>query len=172
MNQRVVSFSIFALFAATVVLGHVGDDWSRFDHRSFRVTAVQAGDRITIADANGRTETVQLPGIVPIDSSAADWLKDRLTGEEITLLLQSPQTRNADGSLRAFAFSDNQNLSVEAVKAGLAYADRREKTEMDGLLDSAETDARKKKRGAWATLTFEQMPAWRQAWVKSLPHVP
>ena len=108
-------------------------------------------------------------GIAPIDSSATDWLKNRLTGQQITLLLQSPQTRNADGSLRAFVFLKNQNLSVELIKAGLAYADRREKTEMDSLIDTAESEARKKKRGAWATLKTEQMPAWRQAWLKSLP---
>jgi endonuclease YncB( thermonuclease family) len=164
-----MTFSILALFVASLVAAHAPDDWAVFNHRSFGVTDVVSGDRILIQTGTGKIEPVKLLGISPIDSSAAKWMKEQIAGQRVTLLLQSPQTRNADGSLSAFVFFDNKNLSVELAKAGLAYADRREKTEMDSLIDTAEADARKKKRGAWATLSFEQMPAWRQAWLKSLP---
>ena len=169
MRRTLIASSILALVIASIVLGHVPDDWSTFDHKTFQMTAVESGDRIQIAYSDGRMDTVKLLGISPIDASASDWLKACVLHQQITLLLQSPQTRDSTGALRAFVFLNNRNLSFELAKAGLAYADRRENTELDGLIDSAEAEARKKKRGAWPNLRIEQMPAWRQAWLKSLP---
>jgi len=151
-----------------MAIGYRTDDWSQYDHHAVRVVAVITGDSLRIESGSGKMDTVKLLGIAGLDS-AQSWLHDKVVGRQVMLLLESPQTRDSAGRLRAFAFLDNQNLSVELTKAGLAFADRREKTEMDGVIDPAEADARKKKRGVWATLKFEQMPAWRQAWAKSLP---
>ncbi len=144
------------------------DDWSRFNHQTAKVNSAEALNSLQITTASGYTDTITLLGIQAADT-AQPWLKDHVIGQKVTLLLEAPQTRDRSGHLRAFAFLDNENLSVALVKAGLAYVDRREKTEMDGLLDPAESESRKKKRGLWATVTFDQMPAWRQAWLKSLP---
>jgi hypothetical protein len=157
-----------ALLIISVVLGHRPDDWEKFDHRTFHASGVTADASLMIQTGQSKHERVSLSGIVPADS-ASTWLAAHAQGREVTLMLESPQTRNADGQLRAFVFVGNVNLNVELVKAGLAYADRRGKSIMDGLIDPAESDARKKKRGFWSTLTDEQQPAWRKAWVRSLP---
>ncbi len=151
---------------ASIALAHEPDDWSQFDHQSFQVIAVPTGDSLVIDTANGKPVTVKLAGIAGTDAARV-WLSDRTLGKNVTLLLSCPQTRDA-GQLRAFVFLDNENLAVELAKAGLAYADRRETTVMDGVIDPAESEARKKKRGMWASLTFEQMPPWRQAWLRGL----
>jgi endonuclease YncB( thermonuclease family) len=154
---------------ASATAAYRADDWATFDHRSFKVINIIDGDKLRIELPNGKMDTVRLLGVAGADAGKP-WLAQRTTGRRVSLLLQSPQTRDPSGELRAFVFLENQNLNVELVKAGLAYADRREKSEMDGVIDPAESDARKKKRGIWATIRFEQQPAWRQAWVKSLPH--
>ena len=168
LRQRSIAFMTIALLITSMAIGHRSDDWSRYDHQTVRVVGIIRGDSLRIESNNGMKDTIKLPGIDAVDS-ADQWLAANVTGKQVTLLLESPQTRDAEGRLRAFAFLDNQNLNVELVKAGLAYADRREKTEMDSLIDSAESDARKKKQGLWATIKTGQMPAWRQAWLKSLP---
>jgi endonuclease YncB( thermonuclease family) len=163
-----IAFLTIILLIASMAIGYRADDWSRYDHQSVRVVAAITGDCLQIETASGKTDTVALLGAAESASTQA-WLQNHVAGKQLTLLLESPQTRDPAGRLRAFAFLGNQNLSVELVKAGQAYADRREKTEMDALIDPAEADARKKKRGLWASLRPETMPAWRQAWMKSLP---
>jgi endonuclease YncB( thermonuclease family) len=151
-----IAFSIFTLIAASVVLihagvlGRCGDDWSRFDHQAFRVSGVQSGDSIQISVANGSIETVRLLGITSPAAGAQQWLRDRAVGRDITLLLQSPQTRDASGQLLAFAFINDSNLSVEITGTGMARADRHNRSMMDGLIRSAERDAQKKELGIWA----------------------
>jgi endonuclease YncB( thermonuclease family) len=166
--RRSIVFATFALLFASALMARSGDDWARFNHQSFRVTSVASGDSLEISTAGGKPEVIHLLGIVGTDQSRT-WLANQIVGRDVTLLLQSPQTRGVDGELRAFAWFDNRNISVELVKQGLAYADRREKSEMDGTIDPAESEARKKKLGLWANLQFEQMPAWRQAWLRSFP---
>jgi endonuclease YncB( thermonuclease family) len=151
------------------LFGLTGDDWSRYDHQAFRVSRIVSGDSIQITTRSGSTETIKLLGTASPDARAVMWLKQQALNQDATLLLQSPQTRDAAGNLLAFVFVDRANLSVELVTEGLAFADRREKTVMDGVIDPAEADARKKKRGMWATLKFDQMPEWRKAWIKTLP---
>lgn len=174
-RRRIIGSIILALIAASVLasysgtLGKSGDDWSRFDHRSFRVLGAEADDSLRIALPSGSTEIVKLLGIASADGREKAWLDDRTRGRSVTLLLHSPQTRNASGRLLAFVFLDESNLSVELAREGLVYADRREKTAMDALIDPAESEARKKKRGIWTNLKFEQMPQWRKDWLQSLP---
>jgi endonuclease YncB( thermonuclease family) len=168
LRRRSIATLTIALLIASATVGYRADDWSRFDHQPVRVVAAITGDSLQIETANGKTDTAKLLGAAGVEPGRR-WLQANIVGKQVTLLLQSPQTRDPAGRLRAFALLDNQNLSVELTKAGLAYADRREKTEMDGVIDPAESDARKKQRGIWATIKFEQMPAWRQAWLKSLP---
>jgi endonuclease YncB( thermonuclease family) len=162
----------FALFAASVAFSHlaVSDNWSRFNHRSFHISGVAGGDSILIETSPQQTETVRLLGIVaPTESDAARTLLGELTaGREATLLLQTPEARDARGSLLASVFVDGTDLSVSLAKAGVVYADRRQPSVMSGSIDPAEAEARKKKRGLWQDLKSAQMPAWRQAWLRGL----
>jgi hypothetical protein len=166
--KRVVAISAFTLFITSIVLAHRADDWTTFDHHTFHVLCISAENTLEIQTKAGATQTITLDGIVPVDATGP-WLIEHVINRDITLMLATPQTRNSAGHLKAFVFLGNENLNVELVKAGLAYADRRAKTVMDGLIDPAESDARKKKRGIWYGMTDEQMPAWRKAWLRSLP---
>ncbi len=153
-RHRLIAFSIFTLLAASVVLtragvlGQCGDDWSNYDHQTFRVTNIPTGDSIQIARSDGTTETIRLLGVA--SPAAQQWLRERTASRDVTLLLQSPQTRDAYGNLLAFAFIDHSNLSVDIVEAGMARADRRSQSVMDGLIRPAEKNAQKKKLGMWA----------------------
>ncbi len=117
---------------------------------------------------------MKLAGIVTDDSSTAakTFLTARTTNAEVTLLLKSPETRNSLGRLEAYAYIDGSCLNGELVKAGMAFADRRQADVMSGMINPAEAEARKKKRGLWATLTFEQMPEWRRAWLRGFKQQP
>jgi endonuclease YncB( thermonuclease family) len=169
LRRRLVGSAIFALLIASVVMARSGDDWAIYDHHSFHVIEAESGDSVRISTENGSIESVKLLGIDALDARSKEWLTHRALGANVTLLLQSPQTRDSSGRLLAFVFIDHSDLSVELTKAGWAFADRRGKTAMDGLIQPAEAEARKKKLGMWADLKFEQMPAWRQAWLRSLP---
>jgi endonuclease YncB( thermonuclease family) len=173
--RRWIALMVFTLIAVSVALtyagtfGRCGDDWAKYDRQTFRVTRVTSGDLIQISVANGSLETVRLLGVASPTAGAQQWLSDRIAGRDVTLLLQSPQTRDASGSLLAFVFIGHADLSVDLTAAGLIFADRRERTVMDGLIDPAEATARKKKLGVWADLRFDQMPQWRKDWLRSLP---
>jgi endonuclease YncB( thermonuclease family) len=155
-SRRLIAFAIFTLVAASVILTHAGafgqcgDDWSRYDHQTFRVIAVPSGDTIRISLASGSLETVRLLGIASPAAAAQQWLTDRTTAQDVTLLLQSPQTRDSSGALLAFAYIHHSNLSVEITQAGMARPDRQNKSIMDALIRSAEKESQKKKLGQWS----------------------
>jgi endonuclease YncB( thermonuclease family) len=156
------------------MLGRTGDDWATFNHRTFHVTGVVSGDVLTLATDNGRSQTVKLLGIVaPMGSEkgAAEsrcFLTEQALNHNVTLLLPLPQTRDDRGRLLAYVFVDGENLSVAITKAGMAYADRRDRQLMAGLIEPAEAEARKKNRAMWKDLKFDQMPPWRQEWFQTL----
>ncbi len=172
-RRRVLFLLAICVFASIVagrfaVVGPVGDDWARFDHRTFDVTGVDRG-MIALKDVG----PVRMPGVyIPTGTEAgaaasALWLSNQLTGKPATLMIVGPQTRDADGVLRARVYLDGTgDLALSAVKAGIAYADRRGTDPFRPALTAAEADARKHARGLWAALTFEQMPVWRQAWLR------
>jgi endonuclease YncB( thermonuclease family) len=168
MRRKRVKLTIVGILLASIAVASRGDDWARFDHKTVQVIDIIDGNSLRIQTPAGR-ETLRLLGIDGTDAAGA-WLVDHAKGRSVTLLLQSPQTRDETGRLRSFVFLDNQNVAVELVKEGLAYADRREKTVMDGVIDPAEAEARKKKRGLWSGQGPQHMPQWRQDWLRTLRH--
>jgi endonuclease YncB( thermonuclease family) len=154
---------------ASMVAAHVGrtDDWRRYDHRSFTVAAIVGGDAIQLDDGT----RVRLLGLADPTPAAAGWLADHVLGRAVTLLLPPVGARDGDGRLVAYAYdADGACVNVELVGAGLAYADRRTVDPLAGLIDPAESEARRKGRGVWHGLRIEQMPPWRQAWLRAREH--
>ena len=153
------------LLAASVVADHrfgrPSDDWGRYDHRTFDVSAATT-DSIRLADGT----TVRLLGVADPVPAAAGVLADL---HRVTLLLPTVGVRDGDGRLAAYVYpaEGGECVGVTLVRDGLAYADRRRSDPMSGLFDVAESEARRKGRGLWAGLRFDQMPAWRQAWLRS-----
>ena len=144
--------------------GRHGDDWSRYDHPTVAASA-SSGGALRLDDGT----LVHLLGVTDPSPAAAGWLAGQLSNRPVTLLLPTVGTRDPAGRLVAYAFSsdDLTCLNVAIVRDGMAYADRRGTDAMAGAIDAAETEARRKRRGLWKGLRFEQMPPWRQAWLRS-----
>jgi endonuclease YncB( thermonuclease family) len=148
---------LLALGAAVLLdhlgyFGYDGDDWRRFDGRSFNVSRALDG-RTLIVSADGREVTVVLLGVdPPTDPAARVHLSNRLTGRQVTLKLEPLQTRDAQGRLLAWVYlGDTGCLNLDLVRDGLARADARRASTFRGPLEAAQTDARKHRRGLWAS---------------------
>lgn len=150
-----------------------GDDYARFDRGTFAVAAVVDGDTFLLSD---REHTpVTLLGVDAPDlpaghfaTEAAAYLRGRLEGKSVLLKLDGTQTRDPVGRLRAYVYlSDTDLLNADIVRDGRAYADRRLKHTFGPIVEQLENEARKKHRGLWESVTDDQHPQWRQAWLRS-----
>jgi micrococcal nuclease len=158
------------------LFGYQGDDHARFDQRRASVIEVIDGDTVRIADDDGPPLPARLLGIDAPELPDAHWAPKahaytaaRLKDRTVTLRLDPLQTRDADGRLLAYLFiTDGDCLNVDLARDGQAYADRRLSHSLRTLIESAETEARRKGRGLWKDVTESQMPAWRQAWLEEL----
>ena len=152
---------VVASVAADHRFGRPSDDWARYDHRTFDVSATTP-DSVRLADGT----VVRLLGVADPVPAAAGVLGGL---HRVTLLLPTVGVRDGDRRLAAYVYpaDGGECVGVTLVRDGLAYADRRRTDPMSGLFEVAENDARRKGRGLWAGLKFDQMPAWRQAWLRS-----
>src|SRR2546423_8049434 len=102
---------LLVAFGAAVLLDHLGyfayhgDDWRRFDGRSFPVSRIIDGRTFDIT-ADRDEVTVALLGI---DSATASHvgrqsLAARIEGRSVTLKLEPLQTRDSEGRLIAWAY--------------------------------------------------------------------
>ncbi len=171
---RIISVSLAVFVIGLIGLGRFGllgatqNDWQAYDRRSFTVEKASAGDRIALA---GGTRVRMLGAAAPEvgkpgeDESRA-YTQNRLVGRTVTIRLEPTQTRDADGLLLAYVFlTDGDNVNLDLVKDGHAYADRRVKHTFASAFEQAENDARRKPRGLWVDLRSEDQPAWRRQWL-------
>ncbi len=182
---------IVVLLFCSIVIGNLwqqargGDDWARLDQQFFVVQSVMSGDRMAVESADGRTqEIVQLLGVDAPDLQPAgepsppgaleayQSLRDIAQSKRVMLRLPALSPRQADGLVRAYVYLDGDppSLSVNErlVADGNAYADRRRDHPFQKQFDQAEGEARRKKRGFWASVRDDQQPAWRQEWLRKL----
>lgn len=174
--RRLLIASGYVLFAAlfiSILVSHSrasSDDWSRFDHRAFRVINVIAGDEIVI-ETNVEPMQVRLLGAVDPQIQSIQTRENviaRAMNEMVTISLEPVQTRDADGDLRAFVYlSAADCLNQDLIHDGLAFADRRGRFTYQSQFIMAENEARKKQRGMWKTMSEDQMPSWRREWLRS-----
>ncbi len=178
---RYGAFSLLFLIILTVVLDHTGafgysgSDERRFDHASVIVTRAIDGDTICVRRPDENVETtVHLLGIDAPDLPAAHWATSaakyttaRTAGRTVTLRLDPIGWRNDRGELLAYVFiTEADNLNLDLIHDGQAYADRRIVHSLHAPFEAAEKEARQKKRGLWKALADEDQPAWRRAWLK------
>jgi endonuclease YncB( thermonuclease family) len=161
------------IFLISIVADHLyaggGDDWARFDGREFVVQSVDANDTLTLASSAGKLQVVHLLGVAPLETQGISPAAKQLAGKAITVKLDTTQTRDAGGRLLAYAFlNDRELINADLVRGGDAFADRREPYLLHGILDEAEADARKKRRGLWQMITEAQMPEWRKQWLAEM----
>ena len=146
-----------------------GDDWSRFDAKSAQFAGAIDGQTIAIRDEHGQIIAVRLLGVASFndewDHRSAQRLNELLKGQTLTLLLEPTQTRDSDGRLLAYVFTeDSEAISPQLVGEGLAIDDRRIPFAFHADVDQAESLAHRRHLGLWATANWRMMPAWRGQW--------
>jgi endonuclease YncB( thermonuclease family) len=159
--------------------GADANDWATFDKKSFRVNRVVDGDTIYVR-RDGQTVRIRMLGIDAPETRAGTeeppdhWalnakkaLAGKVEGREVTLALEQAETRDNYGRLLAYVYvGDTENVNQWLVREGHVYADRRFKHTQSRQLAQVEAEARKKKLGLWKDIQENQMPAWRQRWLK------
>jgi micrococcal nuclease len=151
--------------------GYRGDDWNIFDQQAVEVVAVTSGEVITVLHKRERHE-VRLIGVDAPDpgehwhEQSREYTKARIHGRQVMLKLDSTETRDEHGRLLAYVFfSPGDNINLDLVRNGLAYADRRVSHTHRAEFEQIETPARTRGRGLWRDVTESQMPAWRREWL-------
>ncbi|MGA2583209.1 MAG: thermonuclease family protein [Tepidisphaeraceae bacterium] len=157
-RARRIEIILFICVVGSIVLDYAlagprsGDDWSRYDGKSFRFVSVIDGESIRLA---GVDAPVKLLGARPFDGDdwnqrAADWLAKSLAGKTLVLHLEPSQTRDDSGRLMACVFSEPGDLiDLDIVTAGIARADRRVPCAYLGEIELAQSEARRKGLGFW-----------------------
>jgi len=179
---RISAFVVVTLLLLAIALdhsrafGYTGSDLRRFDRQAVVVTRAIDGDTICVRGAKDRDETtVHLLGVDAPDLPASHWAENaakytnaRTVGRTVTLHLDPIGWRNDRGELLADVFiTDADNLNMDIIRDGQAYAARRTSHSFHSSFEVAEKDARTKKRGLWKELSDHQMPAWRREWLRS-----
>jgi len=162
------------------VFGYRGDDWKAFDKQRFFVSKIVDGDTVYIHSlANPTSETkVRLLGIDAPEMSAegglpAYWaeqattyLRVRALHQSVIVRLESTKTRDKYGRLLAYLYlSESDDLNLDCVRDGQAYADRRFRHSLQTQFEQAEGAARKARSGLWKDVRDDQMPEWRRRWL-------
>ena len=170
-----VVLALSAVLDRAGVFRYAGDDWRNFDHKTFVVTHVADGDTVDVVPTGGGGKTrVRLIGVDAPELHSRDhwsqqakrYTESRAEGKPVTLRLETTGTRDRYRRLLAYVYvSDSDNLNLDLVREGQAYADRRFPHSMRSQFDRAEIEARKAGRGLWKEVREEQMPPWRRDWL-------
>jgi micrococcal nuclease len=156
----------------------IGGDQDRYHNRTFRVTHVVDGDTfdIDIVDRDKPYTRIRLWGVDTPEVShgrgkdmffgpeASAFAKEQLEGRSVHIVLVPDDSRGKYGRLLAYVHleRDGPMFNEMLLEKGLAYADFRFKHPYFDRFKQIETLSRRNQLGLWATITPEQMPAWRQ----------
>jgi micrococcal nuclease len=156
------------------VFGYGGDDHRGFHQQTIRIEHVVDGDTVVIK-SGGKDLRVRLIGVDAPELASNDhwadrakrYLTARTAGKDVVLRLESTETRDRYGRLLAYLYTpEGENLNESLIRDGQAYADRRHPHSFRPQFEAAENEARRAKRGLWKDVTIEQMPEWRQRWLR------
>lgn len=162
------------------VFGYEGDDWRDFDKQSFVVIKVVDGDTVRVKRPGNNEDTVvRLLGIdapelrddsgkpAHFAKQSADYARARMEGKSVVIRLEPTETRDKYRRLLAYLYlTDSDNLNLDLVRDGQAYADRRFKHGMRSQFEQVENQARQKGTGLWRDIKVHQMPPWRRKWLE------
>ena len=186
-RYRRLTFAALLLLALSALLDRAGvfrypgDDWRNFDQKTFLVTHVADGDTIVVRPVGGGTETrvrmlgVDAPELRSAESGRPDhwaqearrYMTSRAVQKPVVLRLEQTETRDRYRRLLAYVYvDDSDNLNLDLVRDGHAYADRRFRHSMRPQFERAEREARRARRGLWKEVSEAQMPPWRREWLQ------
>lgn len=162
----------------TVQTPITGDDYSRYDDRSFKVARVVDGDTFDIhaPDANKPTTRIRLWGVDTPETgkgnrpaghfgeAATQFAQNILEGNTIHVALSPKRTRGKYGRLLAYVYLERggKMFNEMLLEGGYAYADRRFGHLYKKQFEAIEKRARRDEVGLWKDVTLEGMPEWYQ----------
>lgn len=179
LTAALLLIGVAALVDHLGVFGDHGDDQGWYDRKSGVVLRVIDGDSAVVS-VDSHEVLIQLLGVDAPEmnfgdqqteqywsTQARDYLLERIGKKTILLKLDPPRMRDRFGRLLVYAYlSDTDNVNLAMIRDGYAYADRREKHTLESQFESAEADARQRRRGLWPNVTVQQMPQWRKDWLE------
>jgi micrococcal nuclease len=161
-------------------------DQARYHGRSFPVVRVVDGDTLHLGIADSQDDATKVR-LVGVDAPEMGWGQAERTyyaeeatafarrlalGQRVTVYLD-PQAGSRDRYGRLLAYielPDGRFLNEELLSQGFAYADLRFKHGYYQKYQQLEASARALREGLWARVKPEQMPAWRQVRMHSIPN--
>ncbi|MCJ7545010.1 MAG: thermonuclease family protein [Phycisphaerae bacterium] len=169
-----------ALLAAAVMADRAGlfgkappADVAKYHLKSFRVVRVIDGDTLDIDCPDGshphtrvRLWGVDTPETVKPESpvehfgpQASEFTRSAPAGKEVTLELESRQTRDKYGRLLAYVFlGDGRMLNRQLVAEGYGYADPRYEHRYGDEFARLQRHAMRERLGLWAGVRREDLP--------------
>lgn len=182
LRPRYVLGAILALVAIAACADRVAKkgaskhaaDW-KLDRKTALVTHVADGDTIDVDFEDPEPPVrVRLLGIdapelsTKLGVAAKAYVLARCADRRVTIRLDELQgTRDKYGRLLAYVYLPNHEfLNNAIVRDGHAFAYRPKKCAFSSLLETTENQARTKKTGLWKSITIDDMPEWRQKWMR------
>ncbi len=154
------------------------DDLARYHDSTFVVVNILDGDTFDVDAPDGehagtrvRLWGVDTPevegsrdGAMHFGAEASAFIKRALAGRTVRLVLNPERTRDLYGRLLAYAYFDDDPISLneKLIEGGFAYADLRFEHAYRARFEALEKHARKLRAGLWKDVSPERMPAWRQ----------
>jgi hypothetical protein len=134
--------------------GWLGDDWSRFDNKSFLFADIEDGSDVAVQSDGGERTIVHLLGLRGFarawDPRRAADIQKKLQGKSLTLHLNPNVARDDEGRILADAVTDDGgSISVELAAAGLARTDRNTTSMYAAAIERAADQARRRGLGYW-----------------------
>jgi endonuclease YncB( thermonuclease family) len=121
------------------LFGYLGNDWHHFDRKTVTVRQVIDDETLDCGSL-----TVRLLGVYADEERATTFSESSLTGKQVTLKLDVPQTRDAGGELLAYVYlSPSDCWNVDLVREGSGYADQQSNCSLIPQLIAAETARRR-----------------------------
>jgi len=156
----------------------LGDDFQRYDGKSFKVTYIVDGDTLDIDVADDKYDHTRIR-LLGIDTpevknrrqdamyygpEASRFASRTALGKEVTVLLDKESgTRDKYGRLLAHVLlADGRGVNEELVRKGFAYVDLRFENERFDRYVQLEVEARETAAGLWKEVSKEQLPRWLQ----------
>ena len=148
--RRTRRFVIAALILLCIldyarVLGYQGDDWRRFNG-----TTVSADEVIDNRTFRAGDTIIRLIGIAATPTDGGTFLRSKLAGRPVRLVIDQPQTRDDAGRLLASCyFSAGDCLNVSCIGDGGAWMDKTFPCSIQADLEAAAMKAKRKSAALW-----------------------
>ncbi len=189
-RRPVIAFGLLLVCVGAVsrfLFAGAADDFDTYHNRVFTVVEVADGDTFDIDHPDGvhpdtriRLWGVDTPevagsrdGAMLFGDEASAFAKRVLMGKKVRVVLSQRRTRDKYDRLLAYVeFADgadaSESYNERLLAEGLAYADWRFDHPMKSVYKKIERQARRARIGLWASVTPDDMPAWRSRMEREL----